>query len=256
MVKAGAEEGTWKAAGFVACVLGSCHGLALGDCLLPEWRWGLHRRSSVIQELQGSQAGAWPVGCEWEPRLFGGWWGTRGCARVRVWPIGLHALHHLHCTRTYLPNPIPNPRTHWPSMPLQQGMQQKRLQKDAQARLNEMCDQLRSQHAVDLSAKVGGELGGGGVGGYVADWRGGERWGGGGRMGRRRDAGRCGVQGTAGRLGMRQRHIGARTLWKGQAAGKGDLARFQRCWVQIGTAPCGVNTSGPTRLQVVWRAFC
>jgi hypothetical protein len=35
-----------------------------------------------------------------------------------------------------------------------QGLQQKRLQRDAQGRLNEMCDQLRTLPSVDLSAKV------------------------------------------------------------------------------------------------------
>ncbi|PNH05886.1 Amidase 1 [Tetrabaena socialis] len=42
---------------------------------------------------------------------------------------------------------------------LAQGIQQKKLQKDAQGRLNEMCDQLRSVTSVDLSAKNLGDEG-------------------------------------------------------------------------------------------------
>ncbi|GLI67888.1 hypothetical protein VaNZ11_012165 [Volvox africanus] len=40
-----------------------------------------------------------------------------------------------------------------------QGLQQKRLQRDAQARLNEMCEQLRALPSVDLSAKNLGDEG-------------------------------------------------------------------------------------------------
>lgn len=39
-------------------------------------------------------------------------------------------------------------------VPTTQGVQQKKLQRDAQARLNEMSDQLRNLSAVDLSGKA------------------------------------------------------------------------------------------------------
>ncbi|KXZ40911.1 hypothetical protein GPECTOR_1365g592 [Gonium pectorale] len=42
---------------------------------------------------------------------------------------------------------------------LAEGVQQKKLQKEAQVRLNEMCDQLRSMQSVDLSAKNLGDEG-------------------------------------------------------------------------------------------------